>query len=53
LIFSVATLNSVRVIKDVLVEFESLSGLRANPAKSNIFCAGITDAEKGKLMNFL
>jgi hypothetical protein len=36
-LFSAATLNSVWVIKDVLVEFESLSGLRANPAKSNIF----------------
>jgi hypothetical protein len=53
LIFSATTLNSVRFIKDVMVEFESLSGLRANPAKSNIFCVGITDAEKGKLMNFL
>jgi hypothetical protein len=47
LIFSAATLNSVRVIKDVLVEFESLSGLRANPAKSNIFVLEILMLKRG------
>jgi hypothetical protein len=42
LIFSTANINSVQVIKDVLGEFENISGLRANPAKSTCFCAGIS-----------
>jgi hypothetical protein len=34
------------VIKDVLTEFEGLSGLRANPAKSTYFCVGISEKDK-------
>jgi len=42
LIFSVGNLNSMKVIRDVLGEFEGLSGLEVNLAKSTCFCAGIT-----------
>jgi hypothetical protein len=41
LIFSAAKLNSIKVIKDVLAEFEGLSRLRANPVKSTCFGVGI------------
>jgi hypothetical protein len=40
LIFSAATCNSVSAILSAFAEFESLSGLRANPSKSSIFIAG-------------
>jgi hypothetical protein len=53
LIFSAAKLNSVRAIKGVLGEFEGLSGLRANPAKSSVFCAGMSLAEKGDILELM
>jgi hypothetical protein len=37
LIVSAATTDSIRVIQGVLVEFEDLSGLKANPTKSSSF----------------
>jgi len=41
LIFSGGNCSSIQIIKDASVDFERLSGLKANPAKSSIFCAGI------------
>lgn len=41
LIFSKGMDDSVSAIKRVLMEFESLSGLWANPDKSTIFCVGV------------
>lgn len=41
LIFSTANLPSIKVIMEALGEFEDLSGLRVNPAKSTCFCAAI------------
>lgn len=52
LIFSTIALDYVRVLTEILVEFESLSGLRANPAKSTIFCAGASEQEKDILSLF-
>jgi hypothetical protein len=49
---SAATTNSVQVIKDVLGEFEALSGLKANPAKSTCFCAGTSEQIKGEVVTF-
>jgi DNA repair protein RadC len=46
LIFTTGKLHSVQVVKEVLQEFATLSGLKANPSKSNMFCAGINGGEK-------
>jgi hypothetical protein len=43
LIFLEASLKSVNVIQQVLKEFECLSGLKANPSKSSIFFAGVSE----------
>jgi hypothetical protein len=40
------TCLSVQVVEEVLQEFATLSGLQANPSKSNMFCAGINGREK-------
>jgi hypothetical protein len=53
LIFSAASMNSIQLIKKVLYEFEDLSGLKANPAKSLVFCAGISDRDKGAVLDLL
>jgi hypothetical protein len=53
LIFSVASLGSINVIKNTLVEFEELSGLKANPSKSSIYCSRILDRVKHILLNDL
>jgi hypothetical protein len=53
LIFSTASTNFVQVVKEVLGEFEALSRLRANPAKSTCFCAGISDQIKGEVVSLL
>jgi hypothetical protein len=53
LIFSEASVNSVKVIKDVLLEFESLSGLKANPEKSSLFCAGASHLVKEQIIQCL
>jgi hypothetical protein len=37
LIFSEASVKSISIIKDALIEFEDLSGLKANPSKSFLF----------------
>jgi hypothetical protein len=53
LIFSGAEMNSLRTIKTVLAEFEDLSGLKANPAKSTFFCAGVHVEDKKAMLEFL
>jgi hypothetical protein len=53
LIFSKASLSSINVIKDVLVEFEELSGLKANPSKSSFYCSRISKKVKHTLLNEL
>ncbi|XP_059436754.1 uncharacterized protein LOC132169808 [Corylus avellana] len=53
LIFSEASLSSIRVIKAALLEFENLSGLKANPAKSSFYCSGISDRLKHVLLEDL
>jgi hypothetical protein len=46
LIFFEGYVHSVATIKSILLEFQSLSGLRANPDKSRIFCVGIPSVIK-------
>jgi hypothetical protein len=53
LIFSEASLSSINVIKAVLVEFEELSSLKANPSKSSFYCSGISERVKHILLNEL
>jgi hypothetical protein len=53
LIFSDASTHSVSILKAALEEFEMLSGLHANPDKSTIFCAGISDRRKELLLTEL
>lgn len=42
LLFSKATFQLVEKINKVLLEFADLSGLRANPSKSTLFCSGVS-----------
>lgn len=51
LIFSAGMVKLVQAIKDVLAEFTKLSGLKANPDKSYVFCAGLPPAEKGLILD--
>jgi hypothetical protein len=53
LIFSEASLSSLKVIKVALVEFEELSGLKANHSKSSFYCSRISDRVKHTLLNDL
>jgi hypothetical protein len=53
LIFSEASLNSIKVIKFALLEFENLSGLKANPSKSSFYCSGISDRVKHLILDDL
>jgi hypothetical protein len=53
LIFSAASLSSVQVIKDVLADFEELSGLKANPSKSLIFLAGVNPCLKQEILEMV
>jgi hypothetical protein len=53
LIFSEASLSSINVIKDVLVKFEELSGLKANPSKSSFYYFGISKWVEHTLLNEL
>jgi hypothetical protein len=53
LIFSAATLASVRCYIGALAEFEALSGLEANPSNSSIFLAGVTPTGKQNLFELL
>jgi hypothetical protein len=53
LIFSEASLISIKIIKSALLEFESLSGLKSNPTKSSFFCSGISERIKHVLLDDL
>jgi hypothetical protein len=53
LIFSGADMDSVLTIKEVLADFEDLSGLKANPMKSNFFCAGVHRDDKAVFLDAL
>jgi hypothetical protein len=53
LFFFEANVSSIKVIKDVLADFEELSGLRSNPAKSSFYCSGILDRLKNTLLSDL
>lgn len=53
LIFSAASLNLVKVINDVLSEFEGLLGLKANHSKSSIFLAGAVQEVKQDILELL
>lgn len=43
-------MESVVAIKNVLSEFSSLSGLQMNPDKCTVFCAGISQRAKEKIL---
>jgi hypothetical protein len=51
LIFSEASLSSINVIKAALMEFEDLSGLKANTLKSSFYCSGISKRVKQILLS--
>jgi len=53
LIFSAANTSSVTAIVEALAEFDMLSGLKANPAKSSIFLAGVPAAIKNSILEML
>jgi len=53
LIFSTASCDSIKVINDVLEEFEELAGLKENPTKSSVFFGGVSLGIKNDIMNFL
>jgi hypothetical protein len=53
LIFSATSLNSVKVIIDVLFEFEGLLGLKANSFKSSIFLVGVVQEVKKDILELL
>ncbi|XP_062143871.1 uncharacterized protein LOC133851454 [Alnus glutinosa] len=53
LIFSAAELNSIQTINRVLVEFEELSGLKANPSKSSFLCSGVHKNDKAAFLDVL
>ncbi|XP_059455969.1 uncharacterized protein LOC132186126 [Corylus avellana] len=48
-----ASLSSIKVIKAALIEFENLSGLKANPSKSSLYCSGISDRMRHILLDDL
>ena len=52
-IFCKGDLDSVKSIMSILNEFHSLSGLKINCAKSDMFCAGIDVAAKTAMLNCL
>lgn len=51
LIISAATLASVQCVLGALVDFEALSGLKANPSKSSVFIAGVSITDKQNLLS--
>jgi len=53
LLFSDANLSSISIIKAALREFELLSGLKANPSKSFLFCSGVSERIKISLLSEL
>jgi hypothetical protein len=53
LIFIAVDMASITIVKNVLGEFEELSGLKANPTKSTVFYAGLPVDLKHDLLNCL
>jgi len=53
MIFSKGDINSIHMIRNVLIEFQELSGLYPNPNKSDIFLRGLLDAERNKIIRIL
>jgi hypothetical protein len=52
LVFSAANITSVFAIVGALAEFEFLSGLKANPAKTSISLAGVSLEVKQDILDF-
>jgi len=53
MIFSKGDVNLIHMIKNVLTEFQDLSGLYPNPNKNDIFLSGLLDAEKEQIIHIL
>lgn len=53
LVFSGGKCSSVQIIKEVLVDFERHSRLKANLAKSSIFFAGVDPDQKKEILDLL
>jgi len=53
MIFSKGDVNSIRMIKNVLTEFQDLSGLYPNLNKSDVFLSGLLYAEKEQIIHIL
>lgn len=51
LVFAAANMKSLQYVKDVLQVFAYVSGLHAKPSKSSFFCAGVSTAEKERLLD--
>jgi hypothetical protein len=50
LLFCDASIPSISIVKAALLEFERISGLKANPSKSSFFCSGIFARMKDYLL---
>lgn len=53
LLFFEASLLSLNIVKSALMEFERISGLKANSTKNSFFCSGISTRMKNSLLNSL
>jgi hypothetical protein len=53
LIFSAANSDSISIILVVLKDFEEITGLKANPLKSSVFCSGLSDMVKQEILSLL
>jgi hypothetical protein len=53
MIFSKGDVNSIRMIRTVLIKFQDLSGLYPNPNKSDIFLSGALNAEREQIIRIL
>jgi hypothetical protein len=53
MIFSKGDVNSIRMIRTVLTEFQDLSSLYPNPNKSDIFLSGALNAEREQIIRIL
>ena len=53
MIFSKGDVHSIHMIKNVLIEFQDLSGLYPNPNKSDIFLSGMLGAEREQIISIL
>jgi hypothetical protein len=53
MISSKRDVNSVCMIRNVLMEFQDLSGLYPNPHKSDIFLSGLLDVERDQIIHII